>query len=208
MSVDLDVLGWARRALRPARYPPGPQHRSMMVVDIAGFGRWHDVSQLRAREVLTAAVRSAFRTVGVRWADLAVLDRGDGMAVLVPASVSKVDLLNPVVPAVARRLLRHNGIVGEPERIRVRISVHAGEVQRDAHGWVGSDLNLACRLVDSEPARDHLRRTSAQVVLVVSDLIYQGCVRHGYRSIDPARYTRVEVREKEVDAPAWLHVVC
>jgi hypothetical protein len=208
MSVDVGVFGWARRALRPTRYPPGPEHRSMFVVDIAGFGRWHDLAQLRARQVLTGAVRSAFRAAGVRWADLVVLDRGDGMVVLVPAWVSKIDLLNPVVPDVARILQRHNRTVADAERIRVRVSVHAGEVQRDPHGWCGCDLNLACRLVDSEPARDHLRRSSAQVVLVVSELIYQGVVRHGHREVDPAAYLPIDVLLKEVDARAWLHVVC
>ena len=83
MSIAPDVVTWALRRLRPVRHAPGPEHRSILVVDIAGFGRWHDPAQIEARQALTHAVRTGFRAAGVRWSDLAVQDRGDGMMVLV-----------------------------------------------------------------------------------------------------------------------------
>jgi class 3 adenylate cyclase len=199
MSVAPEMVTRAIRMLRPVRPTRGPEHRSALVVDIAGFGRWHDPQQILARDVLTTAVRTGFRTAGVRWSDLAVQDRGDGMLVLVPAYVSKVDILDPVIPRLAAMIRQHNA--RNTPHIRIRVSLHAGEVHRDAHGWVGSDVNTACRLADADPVREKL---IAHGVLVVSDLIYQGVVRHGYRRVDPDSFTPVEVDEKEVRTRAWV----
>src|SRR5438093_12175290 len=70
-----------------------PEYRSIMVVDMAGSARWHNLQQLRARRVLREAIREAIRQAGIAWTDLAVEDRGDGMILLIPPKVSKVDLL-------------------------------------------------------------------------------------------------------------------
>ncbi|XVS66929.1 hypothetical protein ACQPYE_12970 [Actinosynnema sp. CA-299493] len=201
MSIAPDVVTWALRRLRPARQAPGPEHRSILVVDIASFGRWHDPAQIEARHALTQAVRAGFRAAGVRWSDLAVQDRGDGMMVLVPAGVSKLDLLDPVIPRFVATLRQHNQAVAPELRIRVRVGLHAGEVHRDPHGWVGTDLTTTCRLVDSAPVRERL---VDQAVLVVSEVIHQGVVRHGYRRVDPASYRPVQVAVKEVRERAWV----
>jgi hypothetical protein len=186
----------------------GPEHRSIMVIDTAGSAKWHNQAQLQAREVLSAAVRAAFRHAGIEWANLAAEDRGDGMILLVPASVSKLDLLDPVVPRLAQAIGEHNAAVDPAFRIRLRIAVHAGELHHDQTGWVGSDLNTACRLVNGEAAYEQLnRRPEADLVLVVSELIYHGVVRHRYRDIDPSSYRPVVVRYKEVDTRAWIRSV-
>jgi class 3 adenylate cyclase len=194
--------------IRPAvEHEPGPEHRSIMVVDIVGSSRWNNRMQLRAREVLRRVMRAAFGSAGIEWHQLDVEDRGDGMIIFVPPSVSKVDLLVPLIPRLATLVHEHNASVGDVLRMRLRVSVHAGEVHRDVDGWVGSDLILACRLIDGEPVRETFRTLpNAFLVLVVSDHIYQGIVRHGYRDIDPATYAEVDVAVKEINTRAWLHV--
>lgn len=197
----------------PRRWPPrmrpvhGPEHRSIMVVDIAGSARWHNQAQLRARKVLQLALRAAVGAAGVAWAEMAVADRGDGVALLIPPSVSKVAILNPVVPRLAEEIRAHNA-TAEPElRMQLRVAVHAGEVHRDAYGWTGTDLITACRLVDGGPLYEEMSRApQPDLVLVVSALIFDSVVRHGYPGVDPASYVQVQVRRKEFDAPAWLHV--
>jgi class 3 adenylate cyclase len=201
MNVTPDVLTWALRRLRPLRHVPGPEHKSILVVDIAAFGRWRDPAQIQARQVVRDAVRTGLRAAGVRWSDLAVQDRGDGMMVLVPATVSKLDLLDPAIPRLVAVLRRHNDTVPPGLRIRVRLGLHAGEVHRDPDGWVGSELNTACRLTDSAPVRERL---GDHAVLVVSEVIHQGVVRHGYRRVDPAAYNYVEVALKELRTRAWV----
>ncbi len=202
------VLDWMRRhgpVFRPAARR-GPLYRSMMVLDVAGFGRLTNLAQLAVRTALNAALRGAFRGTGVRWSALAVEDRGDGAIVLAPPTMSKVELLDPVIPNLAARIGEYNA-AGPGPRIRVRVSVHAGEVHRDATGWAGTDLNVACRLVgNAAVSRYLLRRPAADVLVVVSDAVYHAVVREAYRRIDPATYEPVHIAIKELNTRAWVHV--
>lgn len=182
-----------------------PQHRSIVVVDISGYGRFDNLAQLEARATLDALVRDSFR--GVLRRRPVIEGTGDGVIALFPASMSKLDILDPLVPRLTTLLRAHNVRVDPFRRIRLRIAVHAGEILRDSSGWAGTDLNLACRLVDSEPAYRRLADFPASdVVVVVSDVIYQGVVQHGYRSIRPATYSPVRVVVKEVNTRAWVHL--
>ena len=197
----------------PARSPrwrrrqtPGPVYRSIIVIDMAGSARWHNQEQLLARSVLRTAVRAAVQRAGITWTDLAIEDRGDGMIILVPPSVSKVDILDPVMPSLAEAISAHNASVAATFQIRLRVAVHAGEVHRDGQGWVGRDIITACRLVNGQPLYRRLRhRPRTNLVLVISDLIYQSVVRHHYRDINPTAYTRIRVSAKELNTEAWLH---
>ena len=181
-----------------------PEYWSIVVIDMAGSGRWDDPAQLRARAALDEMVQAAFRAANIAWHTLLVEDRGDGMIMLIPATVSKVNIFDPVVPSLSAAVREHN-LTNAPQ-IRLRVAVHAGEVLRGHFGWVGTDLNLTCRLVDSQPLhRELARRPHAAVVVVVSDVIHQAVVRHGHRGIDPTGYTPVHVAAKEVNTRAWVH---
>ncbi|HEV7651701.1 MAG TPA: hypothetical protein VGP26_26405 [Actinophytocola sp.] len=203
------VLDWVRRhgpVFRSAE-ERGPLYRSMMVLDVAGFGRLHNRAQLGVRTALNDALRSAFRGTGVRWSALAVEDRGDGGIILAPPTVSKLDLLDPVIPNLAAAIREHNAAADPDQRFRLRVSVHAGEVHRDATGWAGTDLNVACRLVSSAAVcRYLLQRPGVDLLLVVSDAVYQAVVPHGYRRIRPASYEPVHIAIKELNTRAWVHV--
>lgn len=174
----------------------------MVVIDITGSGRLDNSAQVRARTALENLARTAFRAAGIPWRRLVVEDRGDGMIVLVPAFVSKVDLLDPLIPALVAGLRSYDG-----PRIRLRMAVHAGEVHRHPWGWTGADLNLACRLAVAAPLYRQLERSpDADLVVIVSDAIHRAVVRHGYRGVRPADYVPVRAVVKEIDEQAWLHV--
>ncbi|ONI79706.1 hypothetical protein ALI144C_23375 [Actinosynnema sp. ALI-1.44] len=186
-----------------------PEYRSIVVIDMAGSGWWDDLAQLRARAALDEMVRAAFRAADIAWHTLVVEDRGDGMIMLVPPTVSKVDVLDRVVPSLTTALYEHNSMTAQTLRIRLRVAVHAGEVLRGRAGWVGNDLNLAFRLVNSGPLyRELARRRDADMAVIVSDVIHQAVVRHGHRGINPAEYFPVHVAVKEVEGRAWVHTPC
>jgi class 3 adenylate cyclase len=183
-----------------------PQHRSIMVIDIADFGRRDDLAQIRARAGLDRVVRSTFHASGIPWRRLVTQDRGDGMIVLIPATTSKAALLHPFVPRLSALLHDANRRVRPDHRLRVRVAVHAGEVVQGPYGWIGTDVNLACRLVDSAPLRQELvRRPQAELALVVSETIHRAVVRHGHRGVDPTAYGPVDITVKEVVTTAWLY---
>jgi class 3 adenylate cyclase len=183
-----------------------PQHRSIIVIDVANFGRRTDLAQLHVRTSLDEVVRAACRASRLPLAGLAFEDRGDGLIVFVPATVSKAALVQPFLPSMETLLHSHNAKADVAHRIRVRIAVHAGEVVAGPHGWIGTDLNLTCRLVDSVPLREELvRRPRADLVVALSDVVHRAVVRHGHRGIDASAYREVPVNVKEVATRAWIH---
>ncbi|PPK68564.1 hypothetical protein V5P93_004328 [Actinokineospora auranticolor] len=185
----------------------GPKHRSIVVVDMVGSSRWDNLGQVRARRALDLLVRAAFRDAGIPWWRLRVEGTGDGMIILVPPGISKVDLLDPVVPRLAAGLREYNSVVAARLRIRVRMAVHAGEVLRSEVGWVSTEVVKACRLVNGEPLYVELDRSpEADLVVVVSEEIHESVVRHGYRGIDPGAYVPVRIVVKEADLHARLLV--
>jgi hypothetical protein len=182
-----------------------PQHRSIVVIDVVGFGRRTDLAQLHVRAKLDDAVRAACRASGLPVSRLVFEDRGDGVIVFVPATVSKAVLIRPFVPQLRDWLHDHNAESEPAHRVRVRVAVHAGEVVHGPHGWIGTDLNLTCRLADSAALREQVvRQPRAEVVAAVSDVIHRAVVRHGHRGIDTDSYTQVHVEAKEVATRAWI----
>ena len=180
-----------------------PEYRSILVIDMTGSGHWNDLTQLRTRAALDRLVRNAFRSAGIAWHRLVVQDRGDGMIILIPPTVSKADLFCPVLTRLCELLRKHNN-AHEP-RVRLRVALHAGEVLRGPCGWVGTDLNTACRMVNGAPLYCELTRSpQSNLVLIVSDAVHQAVVRHGHRGIDPAGYAPVQVQVKELDTRAWI----
>jgi class 3 adenylate cyclase len=196
------VLSFQRRVPRRT----DPQHRSIVVIDIADYGRRDDLAQVRARAGLDRVVRTTFHASGIPWHRLVTKDRGDGMIVLIPATTSKAALLYPFIPRLSALLHEVNQRARPDHRLRVRVAVHAGEVVRGPYGWIGTDVNLACRLVDSAPLRQELvRHPQAELVLIVSEAIHRAVIRHGHRGVDPAAYQPINITVKEVVTSAWLH---
>jgi hypothetical protein len=132
-------------------------------------------------------------------------DTGDGIRLIFPPAVSPIPVLAHFICdlTAALRVQQEN----RPDaRFRLRVAVDMGLVHRD-HGWHGSPLVMCSRLCDAQPVRRVLRSIEqANLVLVVSSRVYDEVVRHGYDGIDPAAYSKIEIREKETSTSAWINV--
>ncbi|NKZ08613.1 hypothetical protein [Actinomadura latina] len=190
-----------------------PRYRAILAVDIEGSTARTDPVKAELRRTLYRLLEEAFNRAGIgrRYREEYV-DRGDGALVLVHPfdEVPKTLLLHPVVPILSALLAEYNSAQtispGGDRRIRVRVVVHAGEVQSDGHGNFGEALDVAFRLLDSAEAKDALRRTRAPVALVVSEDIYHSIVRHGYEGIRAESYVplvRLEVTGRSHQG--WVH---
>ena len=126
-------------------------HRTIVVVDVEGFGdqRRTNRDQVAVRDGLYRVMREAFGRAGISWDDCGREDRGDGVFVLVPAEVPKGLLAESLPSALVTALRAHNGTHPGPERIRLRMALHAGEVHYDEHGVTAAAVNLAFRLLDA-----------------------------------------------------------
>ena len=115
--------------------------------------------------------------------------------------------LDPFIPNLATELRLHRTASSATNRLRLRVAVHTGLLHSEPAGaWTGTPLRDLARLLDADAVRQALRDTpETDLVLVVSQLVYDTVVRHGY-TLDPAGFRPVRVQVKETDETAWVHI--
>jgi hypothetical protein len=166
-------------------------------------------AKARMRDDLYALVTEVFVRNEITTADRdPFIDRGDGLVTLLrPADqVPKTLLLRSVVPMLGGLVADHNARCAD-DSLRLRTVLHAGEVHYDTRGPFGETLDIAFRLLDSPATKLALRRTTAPLVLAVSDDIFRSVVRHQYDGIDPLAFTSFMSRRNSTTVDSgWLHV--
>jgi class 3 adenylate cyclase len=200
---------FAAMAFLDDQQPVGPVHRSIIAVDLEGSTmRTNPVKGELRRVMYDLLLRSleAVAITGDRLEQLA--DRGDGVLVLIRPhdDTPKTVLLDRLMPLLTALLIEHNAQAVRPAlRMRLRAVLHAGEVHADGRGFYGEAIDVAIRLLDSPTVKRELRQTTAPLVLVISDEIHSGIVRHGY--VDPEAYlplVRVSVADRR--RRGWVHI--
>lgn len=182
-------------------------YRALLACDIASSAGRGETALQQIRGTLGAAVRESFRSAGLDWNRCRFADSGDGFQLVAPQGVPKAVLLHPLLADLAAALRAHNRDASEVSRIRVRVALHAGEVQLDAHGGAsGAPFEVLARLLNAAPLRDALREapSGAPVAALLSRHYHEETVGHGYDGIDTDAFAAVEVQEKEYSARAWL----
>jgi len=179
-------------------------HRTIVVVDVEGFGdqRRTNRDQVAVRDGLYRVMRDAFGRAGISWFDCGREDRGDGVFVLVPAEVPKGLLVESLPSALVRALHAHNDAHPAPERIRLRMALHAGEVHYDEHGVTAAAVNLAFRLLDASALKAALASSPGVLAVIASSWFFEEVVRHSMA--DAAVYRPVEVVVKETTTIGWI----
>ncbi len=193
-----------------ASYPGSSRravHRSIVVVDVEGFGddrraSWHQVA---VRDGLYQAMERAFGQAGIPWACCDHEDRGDGIFILVPPEVPKELLAESLPASLAAELDRHNRTHDAPERIRLRMALHAGEVRYDRHGTTAAAVNLAFRLLEADAIKAALAADQGVLAVITSAWFFHEVIRHN-PACDPAVYRRVQVTVKETTTTGWIHL--
>ncbi|MFD6390767.1 hypothetical protein [Nocardia sp. NPDC060259] len=180
-----------------------PLHRSFLVVDVENSSQLGNAELAAMRSTLYGILGEVTdRTGSVVVGD----DRGDGCLFVLDLPV--LDVLDKVAESVVEGVRVHNHTVGPLDWMRVRIAVHEGYVHKDEQGWSSDALTATFRLNDAAVVKDTLKIAARAVgVIAVSDLVYQGVVRHNYRPrVSPAEYRDAEITTKEGKVRAWLRV--
>ncbi|MFI6099362.1 hypothetical protein ACIA8G_27725 [Lentzea sp. NPDC051213] len=176
-------------------------------MDIERYGSRSDADQRWLRQQMYDVLQSALSDAGIDWNTCTTADRGDGVMLLVPPEVPKIDLTDTFVERLGRELARYARRATEQVGMRIRLALHFGEVGQDERGWVGSDLNTAFRLVDLQAARDALRAApEAHLVVVVSDPWYRSVVNQDPVLVSHFGFRKIPFEAKEISDRAWLHV--
>lgn len=180
-----------------------PAHRSFLVVDIESSGNLDNIGLERARStlyrVLDEVIPSPEAVVGRE-------DRGDGFLLVLRLPV--LDVLDHLVGPLLDGVRAHNFTVDPPDWVRLRIAVHEGYVHRDGNGWLSDALTFTFRLNDSVVVKEALKNAvRAHGVIAVSDAVYQGIVRHNYRTtVTSVGYRSAVADTKEGDTRVWIRV--
>lgn len=178
-------------------------HRTILVVDVEGFSdqRRTNPHQVAVRDGLYRVMRDAFGRAGISWDDCDREDRGDGVLVLVPAEVPKSLLVESLPAAMVVELCEHNCKHLDPERIRLRMALHAGEVCYDEHGVTGASVNLTFRLLEAGPLKHALAGSPSVLAIIASSWFFDEVVRHTDAA---AGYRRIDVAVKETTTTGWI----
>jgi hypothetical protein len=185
------------------------QHYAIVAVDVEKFGTRDNPTAFLLRKQLYSLVETALDDAGIdRSAAPDPADRGDGFFQLLPGDVDKLDLTGPFVALLHNALRDHAATSNAPGALRIRVVLHSGDVGWDGRGWVGEELNTACRLLDIEPLRTTLaqaRRTG--LALAVTEDWYRRVVCHGTAEVEREAFREVPFDAKEIrGASAWIRV--
>jgi len=179
-------------------------HRTIVVVDVVGFGQPYRTNrnQLAVRNGLYNVLQDAFLHARIPWVGDGHEDRGDGVFILIPADVPKGLFVESLPSAMVKALHEHNDRHPPEERIRLRMALHAGEVNYDDHGVTSTSINLAFRLLDADDFKVAVADSASVLGVIVSPWFYEEVVRHTLAGTDGFR--RIRVAAKETSTNAWI----
>ncbi|KNE79204.1 MULTISPECIES: hypothetical protein [Streptomyces] len=183
----------------------GAVNRLVVFGDACGSGKLGMHAKRRMRDGMYAAFAEAYASVDIEPGRLHQEDRGDGILTALDPAVPPSLMVGRWADTLYQCLREHNA--GSAERLRLRVGMNAGPVMNDGRGLVGRAVDLACRLCDSPVAKDIMAGTpGADLLLVVSDWLYENVVAEGGRYVEPEHYRSARVRSKETDETAWFHI--
>ncbi|MEV5780345.1 MULTISPECIES: hypothetical protein [Streptomyces] len=183
-----------------------PVSRTILLLDIERFSDRDDVEQAYLRRMLYDITDRALEHAGIDETRRLRADRGDSVMALIDANAPVTTLLRALLTEVPAQLRTVNRMASRSAQIRLRGVLATGYVAVDAlDGWVGSDLNHACRLLDAHHLRAALRERADDFALCVSDALYTGVVRHDHPGVPAADFRPMTVDSKNGPLKAWLH---
>jgi hypothetical protein len=176
----------------------------VIVVDAVASGINSDVDMRVMRAELFGVLERAFEHAGVPTDAMHMEDFGDGMLIAVASHILQARMLDFWLTSLHEELRHQNRSRVTP--LRLRIGMHNGIVTHDERGISGTTVNHAFRLTDSAVARRLLDAEKADLLVVASQSLYEGVIRHGGRTIEHALYSSAQLQLKQGAVTAWFHL--
>jgi hypothetical protein len=198
----------SRSTSKPPSPPRDGQVCALFAVDIAGFtepNRDDDI-RLYLHEQLYEILEKSFDYADVPWSQCFHEDRGDGVLVVVPPSIAYRGIIHPLPERLRGLIRRHNHVSRDAAGIQLRAAAHVGPVDHDGHGFVGSDINLLCRMLEARPLKRALSGSSAELALIVSEYVYSTVICRYPSLVSPEAFRSVRFQIKYTRARAWTYL--
>ncbi|MEW1633975.1 hypothetical protein AB0469_07865 [Streptomyces sp. NPDC093801] len=185
---------------------PQPLFRTLLLIDTERFSDRDDVQQGYLRRMLFGIVDRVLLRAGADQSLRRREDRGDAVMELIDPAVPLTELLRALLKDAPAELRAVNRLAASSAQIRLRAVLATGFVDIDEFGgWVGTDVNNACRLLDGDQLRDSLRERADDFALCVSESVHAGIVAHDHLGIPRDEFHAITVPTKNGRMAAWLH---
>ena len=180
------------------------EHRVAFGIDVVSYSSRSVPVQKAVQDRLAGMVERVLTGVGLAVHQTDRQNSGDGMMVVLPASVPSHIALPKLLGGWLAVLADDNAAHPE-DRIRVRLSIGSGLFTAAATGFAGLAIIEIGRVLDSQ----ELRRAVAEhpdvdVVAGIGDRLYQDVVASGYPDLEPDDFQPLHVTVKSYRGRVWL----
>lgn len=195
---------------RPRHTIDLPAYRAIVVVDVKNSTGIASAQQPHIRALIPEVLEAAFDRSGLseQWADAWFpSSTGDGYIVGIPPAKLPW-LIDPFIDNLQKVLAETDPklrAIDRAMRMRMRLSINVGPLPDDGGGKPMDDTH---RLLDSEPVRAELNRSSPDVTFlsaIVSDRAYQDAVAGRYTGLPPEVFREVTATVKDFTGKAWVY---
>ncbi|MGW2295458.1 hypothetical protein [Streptomyces violaceorubidus] len=180
-----------------------------MAADVEKYSRLDTPSQEAFQADLVRVLEEAAVLSGLDRTAWERQPQGDQEFAVLPLETQEPVVLGAFVRNLAVRLGERNANRAEEERMRLRLAIDFGVARTAALGYSGPAPVSVARYLNAPQLKRVLEALgSTDLALIVSDRIYQDVVRlrgEG-QGLNPSRYVRVHVRQKEFSGYGWIHV--
>lgn len=181
--------------------------RSLLVCcDLKSYGSADDLLQRELQELLVRSLDRAGEAAGLDRTTWRRQANGDEEWAVLPTATREGDVVDRYVRALDAVLAATNRYRVPHARLRMRMAIHYGTTVEGANGYPGRDSVLVSRLLDSGPAHAALEQSDADLVVVLSDLLFTSLVAAGYTTLRAEHFRRVDVRVKTFEGHGWMWI--
>jgi hypothetical protein len=179
--------------------------RMAFALDVVGYGARTVLQEQQVERRLQRLVDATLSECGLKLDPEIVEHRwtGDGINAVLPVDIDPTVILPLLIRSLASALGADNA--QSADRIRMRMSVSAGLIERHPAGFSGQLIVDVNRLVDNPALRQALADAPASdLAVAMSDHVYAMVIGPGYPGIPEGQFSPMHVVAKEFSATAWL----
>lgn len=179
--------------------------RLCLAADARGYGRGNDLHQISIQRYLLEVLCDAAESAGLDRVHWHRQQGGDSEFAVLPAATSEKVVVDQFVRELAACLARHNSMLREELRLRLRLAIHFGRVVPAANGHAGPAPVELARILDSSELHAALDADPTKdLAVALSDQVYEDTIHPGHTTHRAEDFRRMTITKKEYTGTAWL----